>query len=455
MDLVIKNGIVVTAADVFRADVGIVGEKIVALGQELQGREEIDANGLYVFPGFIDAHVHLSLPAGELISSDDFTTGTIAAACGGTTTVLAFVTPERGQSLHEAVCARRAEADGCVAVDYSLHLTAVDATERTRQELAELSVQGYTSLKLYTTYPAVMTNDEEMLLLLETCRQHRILPIVHTENHAAIEYLKARLLAAGYTDPTAHPRSRPPLVEAEAAQRVLTLAALTDCPMYIVHLTCLETLAAVEQARARGQRVYAEVCPQHLLLSEDNYARPDFEGAKYVLSPPLRDKSHWEPLWRALAAGRLDTVATDHCPWTLEQKALGQGDFTKIPNGAPGVETRVPLMYHYGVNEGRLTLQRFVEACATAPARLFGLYPRKGTIVPGSDADLVLFDPQREVTLSYRTLHQRVDYCPYEGWTVRGYPVTVLVRGRVVVRDMEFVGQVGWGQFLARRPFLP
>jgi dihydropyrimidinase len=456
MRTLIQNGIIVTAADTYKADILIEGGVIVAIGQGLQAESVINAADKVVFPGFVDPHVHMALPVGDLVSSDDFTTGTIAAACGGTTTIIDFITPERGQSLVEAAELRRAEADGQVAVDYSLHLTAVDASPRTLAEIAKLATEGYTSLKLYTTYPAVMVDDGQMLRLLDAACQHHILPIVHTENHHIIEYLKARFLAAGKTAPRYHPLSRPPLAEAEAANRVLALAAIVGCPLYIVHLTCRETLDVVERARAAGQGVYAEVCTQHLLLSQDDYERPGFEGAKYVLSPPLRDKANWEPLWRALAEGRLQTVATDHCPWNfVGQKDRGRDDFTQIPNGASGVETRVPLLYSEGVGKGRLSLNRFVEACATAPARLFGLYPRKGTIAVGSDADLVIYDPEREMLLSRANLHMNVDYSPYEEFTVEGYPAMTLLRGRVIARDNEFVGQVGGGEFLkGRRGFI-
>ncbi len=452
VDLVIKNGTIVTAADVYQADIGVEGERIASIGHDLAGQEVVDATGYYVFPGFVDAHVHLSLPVGDVVSSDDFTTGTIAAACGGTTTILDFITPQPGQSLQEATIARRGEADGRVAIDYGLHLTAVDATPETLEALPELAAQGYTSLKLYTTYD-MRLDDEQFLRLLAAARECGLLPLVHTENHAAIEYLKAGLLAAGKTGPRYHPLSRPPVVEAEAANRVLTLAGLTGTPVCIAHLTCRETLAAIEAARARGQAVYAEVCPQHLLLSVDDYDRPGFEGAKFVLSPPLRDRSHQQPLWRALANGGLQAVSTDHCPWTFEQKQRGRDDFTQIPNGAPGVETRVPLIYSEGVGKGRLSLNRFVEVCATGPARLFGLYPQKGTIAVGSDADLVLWDPEKEHRLTQESLHMNVDYSLYEDITVRGYPVLVMQRGRVIVRDNEFVGSVGAGRFLRRGLF--
>ena len=454
MDLVIRNGMVVTAADAYPADVGIKDGVIVAIGRGLEGGESIEAEGKYVFPGFIDPHVHMSLPVDGLISSDDFATGTIAAACGGTTTIIDFITPERGQSLVEATRLRRAEADGGVAVDYSLHMTAVDASPQTLAEIADLAAQGYTSLKLYTTYPALMVDDGQMLQLLAVARQHGILPIVHTENHHIIEHLKAELLAAGKTPPRYHPHSRPLLAEAEAANRVLTLAAIVGCPLYIVHVTCRETLDVVERARAVGQEVYAEVCTQHLLLSQDDYERPGFEGAKYVLAPPLRDKANWEPLWRALAKGVIQVVSTDHCPWFfVGQKDRGRDDFTKIPNGAPGVETRPALIHSEGVEKGRLSLNRFVDACATAPAKLFGLYPQKGSIAIGSDADLVIFDPEKEVTLSYKNLHQNVDYCPYEGFTIQGYPTMTISRGEVIFREGEFIGQVGHGRFVPRKPF--
>jgi dihydropyrimidinase len=454
MDLVVKGGTIVTAADRYRADVGVQDGRVVHIGSDLEGRRVVDAAGCLVFPGFVDAHVHLSLPVGGLVSTDDFRTGTISAACGGTTTVVDFITPERGQSLREATDLRRAEADGQAVVDYALHLTAVDAEPGTLRELISLSSEGYTSLKLYTTYPAVMVDDAAMLHLLELARDYGITPLVHTENHAAIEHLKARFLAEGKIEPHYHPLSRPPAVEAEAAHRVITLAGLVGCPLIVAHLTCRETLAVVERAQQTGQPVYAEVTPNHLLLNDELYDLPDFEAAKFVLSPPLRDSSHQAALWQALDRNTLAMVSTDHCPWTfVDQKQRGRHDFTQIPNGAPGIETRVPLMYSEGVGEGRLSLHRFVDVCATMPARLYGLFPRKGTIAVGSDADLVIFDPDREVTLSHSILHQNVDYCPFEGWTVRGYPRTVIVRGQIVVQDGDFVGTEGWGQFLAHRPF--
>jgi len=454
MDCVVKNGTVVTAESVAVVDIGIEGEKIAAIGQDLKGDRVIDAGGQYVFPGFVDAHVHLQMTIGDITSSDDFATGTIAAACGGTTTVIDFTSNYRGDDLFEAAAARRAEADGRVAVDYTLHLTLPDATEKTLEQLPLLAEAGYASAKLYTTYEGLRLEDDELLRLLAATRDCGILPMVHTENHAAIAYLTAQLLSQGNTAPRYHPLSRPPLVEAEAANRVAVLASLVDAPLYIAHLTCRETLQVVQAARQRGQQIYAETCPQYLFLCEDDYDRPGFEAAKFVLSPPLRGKDNWDILWQALADGQLQAISTDHCPWYYKtQKVRGRNSFAMIPNGAPGIETRVPLLFSEGVGKRHLSLQQFVKVCASDPARLFGLYPRKGTIAVGSDADLVIYDPEREVVLSYKTLHQRVDYCPFEGRTVHGYPRLVLLRGQVIVEDGNFVGQVGQGQFIAAQPF--
>jgi len=454
MDLVIKNGIIITATETYQADIGIKDGRIAFIGQGLEGDEVIDATGKFILPGGVDVHVHLQMTIGDITSSDDFTTGTIAAACGGTTTIIDFIDPKPGQSLHEAVAERRAQANGGVAIDYALHLTATNACPETLAEIEELAAAGYTSLKLYTTYPALMVNDEEMLSLMAVAAGCGVLPIVHTENHWMIEYLKKKLLAEGKTAPRYHPCSRPPLAEAEAANRVLALAQLTECPVYLAHLTCRESLEVVRRYQAQGQRVYAEVCPQHLLLSQDEYERPGFEGAKFVLSPPLRDKSNWEPLWHALATGTLQVISTDHCPWYFAtHKQRGRTDFTQIPNGAPGIETRLPLIYHFGVNEGRFSVNKFVELVSTAPARLFGLWPRKGTIAVGSDADLVIFDPHQERTLTKENLHMNVDYSPYEHITVRGYPVMTIARGKIIVKDDEFMGRVGAGEFLERKPF--
>ncbi len=455
MDCIVKNGTVVTAEGATVADVGIEGAKIVAVDRDLQGRRVIDASGHYVFPGFVDAHVHLEMAVGDLTSTDDFFTGGVAAACGGTTTLIDFTGNCRGDDLAVGVERRRAQADGRAAVDYALHLTLADASERTLRQLPRLAAEGYASAKLYTTYEGLRLDDEEILRLLAATRDCRVLPMVHTENHAAIAYLTRQLLAQGQTAPRYHPQSRPPLVEAEAAQRVAVLAELVGAPWYIAHLTCRETLQVVQAARSRGQTIFAETCPHYLLLSQDDCARPGFEGAKFVLSPALRSRDNWDVLWKALAEGQVQVVSTDHCPWHYEtQKVRGRNSFAQIPNGAPGIETRVPLLFSEGVGKKRLSMQRFVSACATEPARLFGLYPRKGTIAIGSDADLVIYDPHKEWILSAQTLHQRVDYCPYEGESVHGYPRTVLLRGQVIVDGGEFVGRAGQGEFVMARSCL-
>ena len=456
MDLAIKGGTVVTEQQAIPLDVGIVGERIVALGADLSGAQVIDASGCYVFPGFIDAHVHLEMRVGDLVSTDDWETGTLAAACGGTTTVIDFTENLRGDDLAEGVRARRAMADGRACVDYSLHLTLSDADPKSLKQLPILAEAGYTSAKVYTTYEGLRLDDGEILRVLAAAGEQGVLTLAHTENHRAIAYLTERLLAEGKTTPMHHPLSRPPLVEGEAANRVAILARLVNAPICVAHLTCVETLEAVRRARARGQSVYAEVCPQHLLLSESAYNRPGLEGAKFVLAPPLRPESHLGPLWKALASGEVDIVSTDHCPWHFATKRVrGRDSFARIPNGAPGIETRVPLLYSEGVGKGRLSLTRFVTVCATRPARLYGLYPRKGVIRVGSDADIVVFDPEREVTLRQVDLHQRVDYCPFEGHTVRGYPRTVLCRGRIIVSDGEAVGEKGWGRFIHRNRYRP
>ncbi|MCS7286493.1 MAG: dihydropyrimidinase [Anaerolineae bacterium] len=453
MDAVVKNGVIVTASETFEADIGIEGGKIAVIGKGLEAPLKIEAQGCYVFPGFIDVHVHLQMPVGDIVSADDFYTGTVAAACGGNTTIIDFAEARGSQSLLHAVEERRRQADEQVVIDYSLHLTGNRDDEEFLRNIAELAEQGYTSLKIYTTYPGLMVEDRQILRLLKVCRDAGILPIVHAENHHIIEQMKAQLLQEGKTSPRYHPVSRPCIAEAEAAQRVMALSAVMGTPVYFVHLSCVETLEAVRAVRRRGQEVYVEVTPHHLLLSDEEYLKPDLEGAMFVLSPPLRNKSHLEILWEALGMGEIQVVATDHCPWTREQKKRGLDNFTLIPNGAPGIETRIPLLFTFGVRRGKLSLNQFVDVCSTTPAKLFGLYPQKGAIVPGADADIVIFDPRKEVILSWQNLHQNVDHCPYEGWRVEGYPRLVLSRGEVIVEDGKFLGRKGRGLFLPRRKF--
>jgi dihydropyrimidinase len=453
LDLVIADGTVVTAADVFRADVGIAGGRIVALADHLEAPRHLAASGMLVLPGAIDPHVHLQYPQGPVphISSDTWETGTIAAACGGTTTIIDFVEARPGQTLSQALASRRQEAEGQVVIDYGLHIALNRADEETLAEVGQLIAAGCPSFKIYLAYENLRLDDGQFLAALQTLRAHRGLPMVHAENHFAIKYLTAVELAAGHTSPRYHPRTRPDFMEGEATERALALARLIGIPIYIAHVSCGAALHAIVSARRQRQAVYGETCPQYLLLSDELYEQDGFEPARYIMSPPLRKVADQEILWRGLAEGYLQVIATDHCPFFFQgQKDYDTSAFNRIPGGAAGIETRVPLLYTYGVRQGRLSLSQWVDVCCTAPARLFGLYPQKGTIAPGSDADIVIFDPNREVTLSYKTLHQNVDYTPYEGFVLRGYPVHVLSRGEVIVQDGEFVGEKGRGQFLPR-----
>lgn len=453
LDLVITDGLVVTAEASVRADVGIEAGRIAALGLGLEGRESIDATGMLILPGAVDEHVHLQMPVGEFCSSDDFYTGTVAAAHGGTTTLIDFVEPQPGQDLLDALEARRAEADPKVVVDYGLHMTLSRADDETLGQLSACIAAGAASFKLYMAYQGLRLDDGDLLRALAALARAGGRPLVHAENHHAIAYLTARALAEGRTDPQEHPGTRPAIMEAEAVHRLLALAHVTGAPLTIAHLSCALGLEQVRAARGRGQTVWVETCPQYLLLDEAEYRRPGFEAAKFVMAPPARTEADRAALWAGLAAGEVDTVATDHCPFFFAtQKTRGRDDFSRIPGGAPAVETRLPLLYTHGVRRGRLTMERWVEVCCTAPARRFGLAPRKGTLAVGADADVVIFDPGLRVTLTAERLHHNVDYTPYEGWEVQGYPRTVLSRGEVIVQDGEFSGKTGRGQFLNTQP---
>jgi dihydropyrimidinase len=449
LDLVIKNGKLVTPSGSFPADVGITGERITALGEGLRGTAELDAAGCYVLPGGIDPHVHLQMPAGGYISADDFASGTIAAALGGTTTVIDFVEPEPGQPLMQALDARRAEADGRVAVDYGLHMTipAWHADQaKSLDALPGVLEAGVPSFKLYLAYEGFRLDDAQLYRVMEAVAAAGGLPIVHCENGPIIERLRRRAAAAGSTSPIHQALTRPPRQEAEAISRAIDVAALAGSPVYIVHVSCEEGLARIQAARARGEDVHGETCPQYLLLNGMALSQPD--GERLVCAPPLRTEEDNEALWGGLAFGDLDVLATDHCPFMAAEKG-GHADFTTIPGGLPSVEARLSLAHHFGRRRW-MTLERWVEVCCTSPARLFGLR-RKGRIAPGFDADLVIFDPHRWVTIQAgRTLHERVDWSPYEGVHVQGWPRDVLSRGRVVVRDGEFVGEPGWGRFVPR-----
>jgi dihydropyrimidinase len=451
----VRNGRVVTASESYEADIYVDGGRITLVGQglSLPADTVIDASGCLVLPGGVDVHTHLDMPAGELTSADDFETGTRAAAFGGTTTVVDFATPEPGQSLLAALETWMRKADGRAVVDYGFHMAVREVGDAPLAEMARLvRDEGVTSFKLYLAYPGVLqVDDASFFRALLGARECGALTLVHAENGGVIDVLVKRALARGDTAARHHALTRPPEAEAEATARAISLATIAGAPLYVVHLSCAEALAHVAAARDRGLPVLAETCPQYLLLSAAEYDRPGVEGGKYVMSPPLRQPADQEALWRGLASGDLQVVATDHCPFTTSDKERGRLDFSKIPGGAPGIETRMTLLWDGGVRTGKIDPQRFVELTAAAPARIFGLWPRKGTIAVGADADLVVWDAERESRLSAETLHMRVDYSPYEGRVVRGGPVVVLSRGEVIVDHGEWKGRAGRGQFQKRR----
>jgi dihydropyrimidinase len=460
MTILITGGTVITAAGTLSADVLVDGEQIAALGQPgsaaaagwAAGADQvIDASGKYVLPGGIDGHTHMQMPFGGTFASDTFETGTRAAAWGGTTTIVDFVVQPKGGSLLAALDAWHAKADSNCAVDYGFHMIVSDVNETTLKEMSACIDAGVTSFKMFMAYPGVFyATDGEILLAMQQAARTGALTMMHAENGIAIDQLVAQALAAGRTEPLQHGLTRPPELEGEATGRAITLAGVTGAPLYIVHLSAAEALAQVAAARDTGQNVFAETCPQYLYLSLDDLARPGFEGAKFVASPPLRLPRHQDSLWRGLRSNDLSVVSTDHCPFCFkDQKELGRGDFSKIPNGIPGVEHRMDLL-HQGVVAGELSLARWVEVAATTPARMFGLYPRKGVIAPGSDADIVIYDPQARQVISAATHHMNVDYSAYEGMEITGRVETVLSRGQVVLSGGEYHGAPGRGSFLHR-----
>src|SRR3954453_4558807 len=457
MRTLIKNGTIITAVDQYAGDVLVEDEKIAVIGMSLDipaanVDKVIDAAGKYVLPGGIDVHTHMDMPFGGSTSADDFETGTKAAAFGGTTTIVDFAIQDRGQTLHHALETWAAKADGNAVIDYGFHMIVPELNDQVEGEMDALVRQGITSFKLFMAYPGVFMLDDASIFkaLLRTGRNGGTV-CMHAENGGVIDVLVQRALAQGKTAPKYHALTRPARAEAEATHRAIALAEIADVPIYIVHLSAAEALEMVTEARDRGRPAFAETCPQYLFLSYDNYEEPGFDGAKYVMSPPLRPRDTQDRLWRGLAFNDLQAISTDHCPFCMkEQKTLGHDDFSKIPNGAPGIETRMSLVYDGGVRTGRISLNRFVELTSTSPAKIFGLFPRKGTIAPGSAADIVVFDPNRTVTLSAKTLHMNVDYNPYEGRQVTGATDTVLSRGRLVIENGAFVGRKGSGSFLKR-----
>src|SRR5437588_492143 len=457
-DTIITNGRVVTATDTYTSDVAITEGKIAAIGQGLprdNARKIIDAGGKYVFPGGIDVHTHLDMPFGGTTSSDDFETGTRAAAFGGTTTLIDFAIQYKGQTLREALDNWMKKAEGKAVCDYSFHCIITDLADAQIDEMNALVREGVTSFKLFMAYPGVfMLDDASIFKALRATGQNGGLVCMHAENGGAIDVIVRQALAEGKKAPKYHALTRPTTAEAEATARAIALAEMAGSPVYIVHMSCNDALEKVREARDRGVPVYGETCPQYLYLSIENFDVPGFEGAKYVFTPPLREKWHQEKLWQGLAKDTLQVVSTDHCPFCFkEQKELGKEDFTKIPNGGPGIEHRLSLVYTGGVHGKHFSPNRFVQLVSTAPAKLFGLYPRKGTIAVGSDADLVLFDPHQEEVISAKTHHMRVDYSMFEGIKIKGAPKTVFLRGRAVIDSGKFVGRPGSGQFLRRQTY--
>jgi len=459
-DLIIKGGTVATAADTFDADIGVKDGRVAALADDLNGADTvIDARGKLVLPGGIDSHCHIAqISSTGLDTADDFESGTRSAMCGGTTTIIPFAAQHRGQSLRQVVTDYHARAEGKAHVDYAFHLIVSDPTPQVLgQELPALIKDGYTSFKIYLTYEALKLDDRQVLDVLACARAEGALVMVHAENHDIIGWLTERLLAAGRTAPRYHAVAHAAVAEDEATQRAIALAEIADTPVLIVHVSARRAMEQIAAARARGLRVYGETCPQYLFLTADDLDRPGFEGAKYVCSPPPREAANQDHIWRGLANGTFQVVSSDHAPYCFagadgKRAAGADAAFDKVANGVPGLEVRLPLLFSEGVGGGRLTLNRFVDLAATAAAKLYGLYPRKGTIAVGSDADIAIWDPEKEVTIRQEMLHDNMDYTPYEGRRVTGWPVVTLSRGEVVWRDGEVIGSPGRGRFLPCDP---
>jgi dihydropyrimidinase len=458
MSVLIKGGRVVTAADDYVADVFVDGERVTLIGEslDLAADKTIDARGKYVLPGCVDPHTHLDMPFGGTVTIDDVESGQTAAAFGGTTTHVDFCIQGKGQTFADALTAWRAKAAGKQVIDMGYHIAVTDLTAPgALDELATLPDQGVTSYKLFMAYKgALMVDDETLFRTMEVAAATGALVMVHAENGDAIDVLVKKALAEGHTEPHWHALTRPPETEGEATNRAIQLAHVAGSPLYVVHVSCKESVEPIAAARDKGWDVWGETCTQYFFVDTTFLERPNFEGAKYVYTPPPRDKANQEVLWDAVRTNVLSAISTDHCAFNWDgQKTIGRDDFSKIPNGGPGLENRLQMIHTFGVREGRITLNRMVELLATSPAKLFGLYPRKGTLAVGSDADIVIFDPERRMTISAATHHSRVDYNLYEGTEVIGVPETVLLRGNVLVENGELVASPGIGRFVARARF--
>jgi dihydropyrimidinase len=457
MSLLIKNGRVITAVDDYHADVFIDGETVTMIGKNLdvQADQVIDASGKYVIPGGIDPHTHFDMPFGGTTSADDFESGTRAAAFGGTTTIVDFAVQQKGKSTFEGLEAWHAKSEGQCAIDYGFHMIVTDMPGERLKEMSKLADEGVTSYKLFMAYPGVLYSDDATIFrAMRQAGEDGTMICMHAENGIVIDEIIKRAIAEGKHEPKWHALTRPTRMEGEGVHRALAIAEVANVPVYIVHLSSHDALEEVRRGRDRGVHAFAETCPQYLFLDQSFYERPDFEGAKYVMTPALREKWNQESLWKGLQLGDLQTIATDHCPFCfVGQKELGRGDFTKIPNGAPGVENRMALIYNGGVGGKRISLNKFVELTSTNAAKTFGMFPKKGTIAVGSDADIVVFDPNRKETISVNnphTHHMKVDFSTYEGFEVTGYPDTVVSRGKVIVQNNEYKGKKGDGRFIKR-----
>jgi dihydropyrimidinase len=456
MRVLIKNGQVVTAVDNYFADVLIEDDKIAIIGNKLtiDADRIIDAKDMLVIPGGIDPHTHMELPFGGTFASDDFRTGTIAAAHGGTTTIVDFAVQYHGESLIQAVDNWHQKAEGKTAIDYGFHLITTDLPDERVPEMRQCINEGVMSFKLFMAYPGVfLVDDATIYRALKNAGNWGGLICMHAENGIIINEIIKHALAEGKTAPKYHALTRPTKAEAEGVHRAIAIAEMAEAPVYIVHLSCSDALEEVREARDHGLPAYAETCPQYLFLDYSLYEREGFEGAKWVMTPPLREKWNQDKLWQGLRGNDLQVISTDHCPFCLKEKELGKDDFTKIPNGGPGVEHRMSLIFNGAVVGGKIGLNRFVELTSTTAAKLFGMFPKKGTIAVGSDADVVIFDPNEEMVITAADHHMNVDYSAYEGMNVRGITKTVLSRGRVVIDDGKYVGKPGDGQFIRRGTF--
>lgn len=452
-DLLIKNGKIVTSGDCYVADIGIKNGKIKDISDEIaldKAKKVFDASGKVVIPGGIDVHTHLDMPFGGTYSSDNFETGTKAAAIGGTTSIIDYAVQPKDKTLNETIDIWNEKAKGKAVIDYGFHLAVTKLNDTTREELPKLLKNGFPSFKVFMVYDGMRLRDGELMEILKIAKDNDGLVCVHAENYDSINYRIEGLLAEGKTEPIYHAVSRPQKCEAEATNRAVKLAEMLDAPIYIVHVSNGEASDIITNSRKQGFKTMGETCPQYLLLSIDNYREEDFNGAKYVMSPPLRESFNQELLWDDLRLGGLQSIATDHCPFFMDQKRMGENDFTKIPNGAPGIEARMALIHHFGVNGGHISMERFVELTSSNPAKIFGMYPQKGTIAVNSDADIVIFDTDKEVTISIDNLHEEVDYTPYEGFKVKGYPIATFSRGELIAENGEYLGDKGRGLLLKR-----